>query len=134
MKKTLKQQNEEMAKYIKQLDGQLNDSIKSDRNGNIISIGFAAIILVLASLSTVQNTTISELERKIEIQKEEIIWRENKIDQLKNEIAMTNWCEELAEESNKNFYVSFGACRLKGNKEIEDAMKHYQLGNKENKK
>lgn len=134
MKKTLKMQNEHLSHL-------LEESQKSDRNGNIISIGFAAIILGLVIIATIQNAEISKsdkLKLKIESQKEEIDWLERKIQDLKNKEAMQNWCQELAEASGKQFYVSFGSCRLEGNEqirldnitEISDSIRHYQLGSK----
>lgn len=131
MKKTLKQQKEHLSHL-------LEESQQSDRNGNIILIGFAAIIIVLVIFANVQNTTISELERKIEIQQEEVVWYESKIQNLKNKEAMQNWCQELADVSGKAFYISLGSCRLKGNEqirldnisEISDSILHYQLGSK----
>lgn len=128
MKKTLKMQNEHLSHL-------LEESQKSDRNGNIIIVGFATIIAVLTIFAAIKVDT---LNRRVERQQEEIVWYENKIQDLKNKEAMQNWCQELAEASGKQFYVSLGSCRLEGNEqirldnitEISDSIRHYQLGSK----
>ena len=131
MKKTLKQQNEELAKYIKQLDGQLNDSLKSDRNGNIIIAGFAVIIAGLLIFAMIQSRQISEFEQHMS-------YYESKIKELRSTITMHYSCADLAEVSGKSFYMSYGSCRLDGDKQMRldtdqqilDAIRHYQLGSK----
>lgn len=131
MKKTLKMQNEHLSHL-------LEESQKSDRNGNIIIVGFATIIAVLTIFAAIQISKVDTLNRRVERQQEEIVWYENKIQDLKNKEAMQNWCQELAEASGKQFYVSLGSCRLEGNEqirldnitEISDSIRHYQLGSK----
>jgi hypothetical protein len=137
MKKTLRQKNENLAEYIKQLDGQLNDSLKSDRNGNIIIVGFAAIILGLLIFSTLQGSRIIDLK---EVNKRNSLTLINITNNYEYHLELdekSKLCDELSRVSGKNFhfnktgptcYFPNGNDHLSSIKEIKNAIKHYKLG------
>lgn len=138
MKKTLKQEVE----YITTLNKRLKSSNDSLCIGILVfSLAFIVVLIIACNLdNTVQSLYIKIGKRNATIQE-----LEHQVYSKTYDENFTERCRRLEEESGKGFLVvtefitqkkacHYGQVFLYSKRQIEDAMTHYQLGNKENKK
>lgn len=138
MKKTLKQEVE----YITTLNKRLKSSNDSLCIGILVfSIAFIVVLVIACKL----DDTVQSLYTKIQKRNAAIQELEHQVYSKTYDESFTERCRRLEEESGKGFSVvteyitqkkacNYGQVFLYSKREIEDAIKHYQLGNKENKK